>query len=142
MISPEIAIQTGDVLPSYPYLWGWQRNRGEDAGRKERPVCVAIVSRDQAGLTHLALLAISGTPPMAGQRAIKVPSLEIRRMGLQEHKQAWITVSEYNYDILELSFSVEPLRSPLKKLSVPFLKVILTALRPSLATSSSRIDRL
>ncbi len=135
-------ISSGDVLPSYPYLWGWQRDQGEDAGRKDRPVCVAIASRDGNGLTHLALLPISGTPPMAGQTAIEVPPLEIRRIGLREHKQAWITVSEYNYDILERSFVLEPPRRPLKKLSPQFLKIVLQAVRKSLASSTARIDRV
>jgi hypothetical protein len=135
-------IVTGDVLLAYPYLWRWQQGRGEDAGRKDRPVCVAIASRDQQGLTHLALLAISGTPAGSGQKAIEVPGLEIRRIGLKEHKRAWITVSEYNYDILERSFSLEAPRQPLKKLSPGFLRVVLAAFRPTLASVAARVDRV
>ena len=34
----------GDVI-RYPYLWARQHEDGEDAGRKERPVCVVIIVR-------------------------------------------------------------------------------------------------
>jgi hypothetical protein len=91
-------ISTGDVLPGYPYLWRWQQDKGEDAGRKDRPVCVAIASTDPHGLTHLALLPMTGTQPRADQIALELPPLEVRRIGLKEHKRAWIIVSEYNYD--------------------------------------------
>jgi hypothetical protein len=136
------SIETGDVLPTYPYLWRWQSQRGEEEGRKNRPVCVAIAARGDDGLTHLALLAITGTAPRADQLAVELPSLEIRRIGLSEFKQAWIIVSEYNYDILERSFSLEPPASPLPKLSQKYLKAVLKAFRPTIATARSRVDRL
>ncbi len=101
------ALSTGEIISAYPYLWLWQRDRFETEGRKERPVCVAVAVKGVDGLTHLALLAITGTPPRADQRAVEIPPLEIRRIGLKEHKQAWIIVSEYNYDILEKSFSLD-----------------------------------
>jgi hypothetical protein len=135
-------ISTGDVLPHYPYLWRWQQSRGEEEGRKDRPVCVAIASKDSSGLTHLALLAISGTPPGKEQKALELPPLEIRRIGLKEHKRAWITVSEYNYDILERSFSLQIPDKPLKKLSPRFLKIVLTAFRSTLLFGQARVGRL
>ncbi len=134
-------IRTGDVLPRYPYFWRWQQARGEEAGRKGRPVCVAISIKDEAGLTHLALLAITGTEPGADQRAVELPALEIRRLGLDARKPAWIIVSEYNYDILERSFSLEPPRQPLKRLSPGFLKHVLAAFRPTLLAAEARVDR-
>ena len=142
MTQGAIAITSGDILPAYPYLWGWQRSLGEDAGPKDRPVCVAIAIQDASGLTHFALLPISGSPPMAGQTTIELPPLEIRRIGLREHKQAWITVSDYNYDVLERSFVLEPPRRPLKRLSPQFLKIVLRAARKFLASSAARVDRL
>jgi hypothetical protein len=135
------AIRTGDVLPRYPYLWRWQQARGEEGGRKGRPVCVAIAMKDEAGLTHLALLAITGTEPTIDQRAVELPALEIRRLGLDARKPAWIIVSEYNYDILERSFSLEPPRQPLKRLSPGFLKQVLAAFRPTLLAAEARVDR-
>ncbi len=135
-------ISTGDVVPGYPYLWRWQQDKGEDAGRKDRPVCIAIASKDRQGFTHLALLAISGTPPRPDQTAIELPPLEIRRIGLRSDKQAWITVSEYNYDILEQSFSLEISGQPLKRLSHGFMRTVLVAFRATLAVSQARVDRL
>ncbi len=134
-------VGTGDLLPRYPYLWRRQQARGEDSGRKGRPVCVAIAIKDEAGLTHLALLAITGTEPGADQRAVELPALEIRRLGLDARKPAWVVVSEYNYDILERSFSLEPPRQPLKRLSPGFLKQVLTAFRPTLLAAEARVDR-
>lgn len=134
-------ISSGDIIPSYPYLWLWQREGGEDAGRKLRPACVAVAVQGADGFTHLALLAITGTSPRADQRAVEIPTLEIRRIGLNEFKQAWIIVSEYNYDILERSFSLEPLRQPPRKFSPGFLRVVLWAFRPTLAVRAARIDR-
>lgn len=136
------AIASGDLVWDYPYLWLWQRDRGESEGRKERPVCVAVATRGADGLTHLALLAITGTPPRADQRAVEIPPLEIRRLGLAEHKQAWVVVSEYNYDILERSFSLDPSRRSGRKLSPGFLKIVLRAFRPTLAATQTRVDRL
>lgn len=136
------AIASGDIISAYPYLWLWQRDRGESEGRKERPVCVAVATRSADGLTHLALLAITGTPPRADQRAVEIPPLEIRRLGLVEHKQAWIIVSEYNYDILERSFSLDPSRRDGRKLSPGFLKIVLKAFRSTLTAPQTRVDRL
>lgn len=135
-------IETGDIVPAYPYLWKWQRDKGEDAGRKERPVCAVIAIKDKGDRTHLLLLAISGTPASSGQIAIEIPPLEVRRIGLDDQKQAWITVSECNYDVLELSFSLEPPRQKLKKLSPGFLKTVLRAFRSTAAATSGRIDRI
>jgi hypothetical protein len=135
-------ISTGDVVPSYPYLWLWQRERGEEEGRKDRPICVAVSSRGNDGLTHLALLAITGTSPRDDQLAVEIPALEIRRLGLSEFKQAWIVVSEYNYDILERSFSLEPPRQQGRRLSPGFLKVVLRAFKPTLLRFEARVYRL
>ena len=129
-------------LPTRTLLWLWQRERGEEEGRKDRPICVAVSSRGNDGLTHLALLAITGTPPRADQLAVEIPALEIRRLGLSEFKQAWIIVSEYNYDVLERSFSLEPPRQQGRRLSPGFLKVVLRAFRPTLSRSEARVDRL
>lgn len=71
-----------------------------------------------------------------------MPQLEIRRIGLREHKRAWVTVSEYNYDCLERSFVLEPPRKPPKKLSPQFFKIVLKALRSVLATAVGRVDRV
>jgi hypothetical protein len=136
-----ITLVTGDIVPSYPYLWRRERDRGEDAGRKDRPVCVAIAMKDAAGLTHLALLAVTGTEPMRDQTSVELPALEIRRIGLRSSRRAWVIVSEYNYDILERSYALEPPREALKTLSPGFVRTVLTAFRPALAAAEVRVER-
>jgi hypothetical protein len=141
MDGPAHSYGTGDIVLAYPYLWRREKDRGEDAGRKDRPVCVAIAMKDPAGLTHMALLAITGSEPTGDQKAVELPPLEIRRIGLRSHKRAWVIVSEYNYDILERSYALEPPREAPRKLSPGFLKVVLAAFRPVLVTSVARVDR-
>lgn len=93
------ACREGDII-RYPYLWAWQRDLGRDEGEKERPACLALTIRSETqSLTHLIILAISGTSPSVGQTAIEIPPLELRRAGLSDTKRGWITISEYNYDI-------------------------------------------
>ncbi len=138
---PGTTFVTGDIVQSYPYLWRRERDRGEDAGRKDRPVCVAVAMKDRDGLTHMALLAITGSEPMTGQSAVELTALEIRRIGLRSHKRAWVIVSEYNYDILERSYALELPRTAPKKLSPGFLKSVLAAFRPVLAGADARVDR-
>jgi len=82
-----VDLPSGTVI-EYPYLWRWQRARGETEGRKTRPVCVAISVRGLGGFTHLALLAISSRPPADDQTALEVPEIECRRGGLSEWKRA------------------------------------------------------
>lgn len=77
------SIEIGDVVPAYPYLWLWQRGRGEEEGRKSPPVCVAIVSRGADGLTHLALLAVTGSTPRADQVAVELPPLDLEQCVVQ-----------------------------------------------------------
>ena len=126
----------------YPYLWRWQRDRGETEGRKERPVCVAIAVRDsRKGFTHLALLAISSRPPGSDERAIEVPQIECRRGGLSDFKQAWITVSEYNYDIAERSLYLEPSEAALGRFSKSFMMRLAAEIAAMFRTGQGRVDR-
>lgn len=124
----------------YPYLWRWQAEKGETEGRKDRPVCLmlAIVKSD---LTHLVLLAISGTAPRSDQIALTIPALERRRAGLRDWKEAWITVSEYNYDVAEASHYLDPNTEILGRFSSSFLAKIADAVRPFIAQTSARVDR-
>ena len=64
---------------------------------------IAVRGRDD--LTHLALLAISSQPPGGEQAALEIPDIERRRAGLSDWRRAWITISEYNCDIAERSWS-------------------------------------
>lgn len=110
----------GEVI-SYPYLWAWQQ-RGETEGRKQRPVCVVIEIRSAGdGNTHLALLAITSQPPQAGRIAPEIPDIERKRAGLGDLKQSWIMVDEYNYDIVERFWYIEPDQAILGRFSKSFM---------------------
>ncbi|PSH60834.1 hypothetical protein [Phyllobacterium sophorae] len=126
----------------YAYLWKWQRDLGRDEGEKDRPACVALTFRNDAqNLTHLVMLAISGTPPTADQTAIEIPQLELKRAGLTDAKRGWITVSEYNYDILEQSWDF-PINSPPQgRFSRPFLKKVQAAALVTIRSKKGRVDR-
>lgn len=134
-----VDLPRGSVI-RYPYLWRWQREGGETEGRKERPVCLAISGQFRDG-TALILLPISGTPPSSEQVALEIPQLERRRAGLDEGKPAWVTVSEYNFDIREGSYYLDPAALPIGQLSEAFLKQVFRLLRDRLTDSRSRIDR-
>jgi hypothetical protein len=101
-----------------------------------------ILRSETQNLTHLVLLAISGTPPRLGQTAIEIPQLELRRAGLTESKQGWITVSEYNHDILERSWDFPIQTPPQGRFSRPFLKKVQAAVLETLRRKSGRMDRI
>src|SRR5688500_2677259 len=116
-----MAVGSGNIIEDYPYLWLRQYRAGETEGRKPRPVCVAVAVKDRSGLTHLALLPISSQTPQRGQTCVPVPISERRRAGLDEDKQLWVYVSEYNYDIVEGSFYLSRRAAPRKAFSERFL---------------------
>ena len=135
------SLRPGEIV-AYPYLWKWQHEKGETEGRKERPVCVVIAVRgSKDDLTHLALLAISSQPPSIPQTAIEIPEIECRRSGLGEFKRAWITISEYNYDIAERSFYFDQAQPVLGRFSKSFMMQLAKAVGPLMRQGRGRIDR-
>ena len=130
----------GDVL-SYPYLWNWQADRGETAGRKDRPVCLALpLFKD--GVTHLFLLAITSTEPGRDRIALEIPETEKRRAGLKEWTRGWVIIDECNYDIAERSFHLDLGVPPLGRFSEAFTTSLKDALRAAIGGRSlTRIDR-
>lgn len=129
----------GSVL-RYPYLWAWQRDKGETEGRKSRPVCM-VLAIPKGAQTHLVILAISGTPPRSDQTALEIPQLECRRAGIRDWKDAWITVSEFNHDIAEASFYYDPNAEISGAFSKGFLARIAAAFKPFLAVPAARVSR-
>jgi hypothetical protein len=105
-------LKHGNVF-SYEYLWKWQAELGRTEGEKHRPVCVLTAIERADGLTHLALLAVSATPPRSDQVAIELPQIECRRAGLRDWKGGWVTVSEYNYDVAERSYNLDVNQAPI-----------------------------
>jgi hypothetical protein len=132
-------LRPGDVV-QYPYLWRRQAEDGETEGRKDRPVCLVLAVR-RSDLTHLALLAITSQPPQPEQKALAIPDLERRRVGLDANKAAWIMVDEYNYDIAERSFYFDRRQKPQGTFSTKFLAAIAAAFKPTLTLRDAKIDR-
>ena len=135
-----------DLLPGtlvvYPYLWKRQAAQGETEGRKDRPVSVLIAVRGaRDDLTHLALLAISSQQPRDADTALEVPEIERRRGGLSEFKAAWITVDEYNYDIAEKSWYLDPHPHVLGRFSKSFTTRVAAACKHHFARKDVRVDR-
>ena len=126
----------------YPYLWKRQHAQGETEGRKDPPVCVVVAVRGQQdNLTSLALLAISSQPPIAEQPALKVPEIECRRAGLSEFRRAWVSIGEYNYDVAERSFYLDPALPVLGRFSKSFMMHLAKAVAPMFAKKTGRVDR-
>ena len=131
----------GSVI-TYPYLWRWQHAAGRDNAEKDRPVCLVIaVSDPTQDLTHLVLLAITGTEPGSEQTALEIPALELRRAGLSTLKRGWVMVGEYNYDVAERSFHFDPNQVPRGAFSPGFMNRIRAAIRPLFVAARGRIDR-
>jgi hypothetical protein len=134
-------LRPGTII-RYPYLWSWQHTRGETEGRKLRPVCMIYSQRDpKQGITHLFLLVISSQPPLAASDALVIPDLDRRRAGLGEWKDAWITVNETNYDILEMSRYLDLNQTHLGSFSPSYLRTVATAFRDALIGGARRVDR-
>ncbi len=91
----------GEVF-RYDYLWRREFERGEDSGRKARPVCVTIMLSDRDGVTRVLLFPITSQPPGPARVALSVPETEARRTGLRT--PAWIIIDDCNIDLWEASF--------------------------------------
>ncbi|APO71954.1 hypothetical protein ACDY97_07540 [Rhizobium mongolense] len=130
----------GDIV-TYPYLWRWQDDKGQEHGEKDRPVCLLLAMRDDKDNTHILLLPISSAPPYSGQTALEIPALELKRAKLSDLKRGWITVSECNYDILGKSYHFDMTQTPRGKFSGIFLEEVRKAFAPFLAAGRARVDR-
>lgn len=134
-------IQPGQIL-NYPYLWAWQFEAGETEGRKSRPVCVAVaIKRAEDGLTHLLFLAISTKAPEKGRVSLEIPEIERRRAGLDDFRSCWIILDEYNYDIAETSWYIEPHREPMGRFSKSFMMKVAAAFRKAAGLRARRVNR-
>jgi hypothetical protein len=134
-----LKFKTGDVF-QYPYLWRREFEKGETEGRKSRPACLAIALEAQ-GKTYLYLLAITSKSPQRNQKALEIPGLELRRIGLNADAQGWVIVSEYNRDILSESFYLSPDVPILGRFSDRFLLSIQLALRENLRSPAALVKR-
>jgi hypothetical protein len=124
---------TGLVI-RYNYLWAREFERGEESGRKARPVCVQIVLEGDRS-TLVALFPISTQSPHASRTALEIPEMEARRVGLTI--PTWVVVDEWNLDDLAISPHVADIR-PLGSFSVAFVKRIRAAAAERIKTRRYR----
>lgn len=119
--------KTGDIL-DFPYLWAWQKQRGETEGRKDRPCCLALISNLPSGKHRIFLVPITTVPPTPELAAVQVPQIEAKRAGLDDHVRQWVILSEWNADILEESFYLDH-EEPKGRFSKAFLHKLIGQLR-------------
>lgn len=129
----------GDVW-SYPYLWRRQHEGGETEGRKTRPIAFVAAVKDRGGKTHLFILPITSAPPAPNRLAIEVPPIERKRAGL-DAIPLWVMLDEYNYDILEQSYYLEPSRQIGAFSSAFHQKVLRAFARAAREKSTRRVPR-
>lgn len=100
-------IKQGDVW-SYEYLWKREFDAGLENGRKPRPTALVATAIGQDGRTNLFILAITSKRPAADRIALEVPEIERARAGLDRDMPLWVILDEYNHEILETSFHLDP----------------------------------
>lgn len=132
-------ILTASVI-RYPYLWAWQARDGETEGRKERPVAVGVrIPRPDGDL--LVMFPITSQKPDARRFAVEVPTIEKKRAGLDQDRQLWIILDEYNSDAVGRSFYLEP-TAPIGRFSkaffLPLVKEFIARRRASTEVSRHR----
>ena len=116
----------------YSYLWAREFDRGEESGRKDRPVCVQLIvqsAKADSGFTQL-FVPITSQPPVAGRAVLEIPHLECQRAGLRT--PAWIVVDEFNIDETSPSVhlrSMKPLGAFSQRFTAEIRKRLLQAVQ-------------
>jgi hypothetical protein len=100
-------LRTGCVI-RFPYLWVREAERGETEGRKSRPVAVGVRIARRGGDDLLVLFPITSQPPSPDRFAAEIPEMEKRRAGLDAGLRLWIILDEYNQDVINQSFYLQP----------------------------------
>ena len=72
---------------------------------------------------------------------MEVSAIECRRAGLADLKQCWVVVDEYNYDIAERSWYIEPEGKTIGRFSKTFMVEIAAAFAGA-CRSGRRVSRL
>src|SRR4051812_7262533 len=64
--------EPADVL-FYSYLWAREAARGEESGRKDRPVVVVVATLEQPDGVRLLVAPITHAPPERAADAVEIP---------------------------------------------------------------------
>jgi hypothetical protein len=110
--------EAGEVY-EFSYLWKRQAEQGEESGRKDRPVCLAVTSGQNP--TALFLFPITSRKPLSGRQAIALSDVECRRANFDQ--PAWLVIDELNYATTDNLVDFVGL-SPLGAFSTAFLAAI------------------
>lgn len=115
-------IKTAAVI-RYPYLWNREAGNGETEGRNERPVAVGVrIARADGDL--VLFFPITTKQPERSRFAFEIPAIEKHRAGLDDDRQIWIIMDEFNSDVIGNSFYIEP-EPPIGQFSKAFFLPIL-----------------
>jgi hypothetical protein len=99
------------LVISYAYLWRYEREAGQEEGRKDRPsVIVLTVERPANDTTVVVVLPITHSPPSDPASGVEIPAAVKRHLGLDDER-SWIVVAEGNefdwpgYDLRKIGHS-------------------------------------
>ena len=86
--------EPADVL-SYSYLWAREAAKGEESGRKDRPVVVVIAAIARNDRTQLLVAPVTHVEPERKSDAIEIPPKVKKQLGL-DRSRSWILLTELN----------------------------------------------
>ena len=125
-------LEQGDVA-EFHYLWHREAEKGEESGRKPRPVCIVIKTPGNPDV--VLLFPFTSKQPLDGQLALHVPEIECRRIGLAS--PCWIILDEFNRVEMDKDYdfvSTEPIGS----VSAAFLREMAATIKQAARTSASK----
>lgn len=93
---PKQDLTAGDILV-YPYLWGWQSQRGDAFGQFLRP-CVVLFRSDRKRDGDLIICPITSQQIRPPRKALDLEIPDRRAAGLKPTKPSRIVLSECNID--------------------------------------------
>lgn len=123
-------LEQGDVA-EFHYLWHREAAKGEESGRKPRPVCIVIKTPGNPDVVFL--FPFTSKQPLADQLALSVPEIECRRIGLAA--TCWIILDEFNRVEMDKDYdfvSTEPIGS----VSAAFLREMAATIKQAARTSA------
>ena len=89
------APEPGLVIP-YAYLWRHEHRKGQEEGRKVRPVVIVLaVQSPEGGAPRVTVAPITHTPPTKDEEAIELPPRVKQALGL-DGDRSWIVLDEVN----------------------------------------------
>lgn len=116
-------LEQGDVA-EFHYLWHREAQKGEESGRKRRPVCIVI--RTPGNPDIVFLFPFTSKAPQHGQLALIVPDTECRRIGLVA--PCWIVLDEYNRVDMDKDYDFAS-TNPIGRVSAAFLREIAATIK-------------